>query len=208
MSGSMGRKKVSKVDADTSRLQKILSNPLYDAGLLAVILLNCVAMCMVDPTVDDDQQEPWIVNINWFFNIVYVIDVALMLLAFGPNHYFMDRWHYLDAVVSTVSLIELMVPAVDAISLSLGFGTLPMNNNFSTFLSTLQIVRVLRPLKAITFLPSLLEFLEACTRSFGGVSLNFSFLLFSLSSISVITNYLVANSLKNRCIPEDFTTLT
>ena len=133
MSGSVGRKKVSTVDDDESYLQAILSNPLYDMGLLAVIILNCVAMCMVDPTVDDDEQDSWIVSINWFFNVVYVTDVALMLIGFGPNHYFMDKWHYLDAVVSTVSLIELVVPVLDAVSMSLGFGTIPTNENINTF---------------------------------------------------------------------------
>ena len=66
----LGRKKVNKVDAsEETYLQYLLSHPMYDAFILAVILLNCVALCISDPKVGDDEQLPWLQDLNWFFNV-------------------------------------------------------------------------------------------------------------------------------------------
>lgn len=66
----LGRKKVAKRDAsDETYLQYLLSHPMYDAFILAVILLNCVALCISDPKVPDDEQLYWLQDLNWFFNV-------------------------------------------------------------------------------------------------------------------------------------------
>jgi hypothetical protein len=66
----LGRKKVNKnSDEEETLLQKLLSNPVYDMFMLSVILLNCVAMCVADPTLNDDEQEEWIQSLGWFFNV-------------------------------------------------------------------------------------------------------------------------------------------
>ena len=127
------------------------------------------------------------------------------MYAFGINYYFIDKWHYLDATVSAVSLLEMLLPIIDAVLIGVGFSALPESSGLDTFMSTLVIVRVLRPLKVFTMIPSLLEFLEACTRSVMSVIINFSFLLFAISALSVITNYMVSDSLAYRCYPDDLT---
>ena len=127
-----------------------------------------------------------------------------MLFAFGPNFYFIDKWHYLDITVSTVSLLEIAIVAINQVAIALVGQTLPDNETFDTVMNTLKIIRVLRPLKAITMLPTLLEFLEGCARSFSDVFINFTFLLFSVSSLSIIIQYLIGDSLSYRCYPDDF----
>ena len=102
-----------------------------------------------------------------------------MLFAFGPNYYFMDKWHYLDVTVSAVSLLEIAIALFNEVVFALAGLRLPENETLNTVMNTLKIVRVLRPLKAINMLPSLLEFLEACARSLMSVLVNFSFLLFN-----------------------------
>ena len=109
-----------------------------------------------------------------------------MLFAFGPNFYFIDKWHYLDITVSTVSLLEIAIVAINQVAIALVGQTLPDSETLDTVMNTLKIIRVLRPLKAITMLPSLLEFLEGCARSFSDVFINFTFLLFSVSSLTFL----------------------
>ena len=66
----LGRKKVNKVDAgEENCLQWFLSHAVYDMFILSVILLNCVALCVEDPKVADDDQLEWLIALKWFFNV-------------------------------------------------------------------------------------------------------------------------------------------
>ncbi len=66
----LGRKKVNKVDAgEKTYLQWFLSHAVYDMFILSVILLNCVALCVEDPKVPDEDQLDWLIALKWFFNV-------------------------------------------------------------------------------------------------------------------------------------------
>ena len=191
-----------KTNKELTFLQVLTNSSLYESVNLSIIMLNCWALAMVNPLVDDDSQAPYLFFLNWFFNIVYVGDVILRMVAWGLQIYFLDSWHYLDFLVGMVSVIEILLAVFSAIGMFLGLGKLPTSSNLNSMLNIMQILRVLRPLKALSFMTSLMAYLEACFKSIRACIINLGFVVFALASISVLTNYLIGDSLRQRCVPD------
>ena len=83
-----GRRKAGVNEEEQNELQKFLSYPGYDGFILSVILLNCVALCLTNPRKEDDEQDYYLIAMSFVFDVIYVVDVSVMLFAFGPNTYF------------------------------------------------------------------------------------------------------------------------
>lgn len=65
----------------------------------------------------------------------------------------------------------------------------------------LRTFRVLRPLKAITFMPGLAVFVEAIIVSSGITMLNFMLLLLVMCALATLSYSFVGTALNQRCVP-------
>lgn len=117
----MGR----ELGADATPIQKLAVDPKLDRFLLVIILLNCLFMAMTNPTLGDDQQPLIIKVTTWLFNIIYVVETSVQLAAWGLVRYLVDPWHWLDFIVSSVSLIDIAIPIISAIGVFFNIGAIP-----------------------------------------------------------------------------------
>ena len=186
-------------------LQKFMQSRLFDGFMMAVIMLNCIVMAMTNPRFDDAHQAQWIISLNWFFNIIYVLEVSVNIFAFGVMQYLMDPWHYIDVVVSAVSAIDIAVVVLSAISVFFGGPSLEFTGDGAENLKLLRVVRVLRPLKAISFIPSLLVFIESILQSGLQIGANMLLLLMIQFVFAAVGCAWIGDALSYRCQPIDVT---
>ena len=133
----MRRKAVE--DDKATGLQKLMQSRALDSFLMAVIILNCITMAISDPKKADDQQDAWIIGINWFFDVIYCSEVILKIVAFGAMRYLMDPWHYIDVVVSSVSAIDIIVVIASVVSQFFGGPVVTFSSSDSSNLKLLIV---------------------------------------------------------------------
>uniref|UniRef100_A0A7R9YEG0 Uncharacterized protein n=1 Tax=Pinguiococcus pyrenoidosus TaxID=172671 RepID=A0A7R9YEG0_9STRA len=142
-------------------LLNIVKHPLFDAFILLCIIANSVFMGLADfrcvdrdtgtidtePTNVPGTDEPLFARdcrgnsvernelflaLEAPFNILFMVELAMRMLALGPVAYFRDRWNWIDFVVTVFGAISLFATdefaAVDAI----------------------RVVRALRPLRSLS----------------------------------------------------------
>ena len=204
MADSAAAVKPAAEDKSTS-LQKFVKSKPFEGFIFAVIILNCITMAITDPKKDDAQQATWIVGINSFFNVVYIGEVVLGLIASGVVKYFLDPWHYIDFIVSAVSAIDIAVALLQAIFAFFGGPAISLDSNSLKELRILRIARVLRPLKAITFIPSLMIFIESVVQSGLEILSNMFMLIFLQFVFAAVGCAWIGNALDFRCVPTDYT---
>jgi len=143
---------------------------------------------------------------TWIINIIFIIECVLRITAYSFITYIMDPWRVIDFVVVLVSLIEVMIPIIDAISvLFRGPHIATGNANLLKVLRILRTLRVLRPLKAINFIPSLQVYIDAVFTCLRSVIIQFVLLLIVFVSLAFFTHSVIGESLLYRCVPTDFT---
>ena len=190
-------------EENATGLRWLLRSSVYETFTLLVIGINCIAITLYDPLVTEDKQAPYLGLLNWVFNLIYVGDMFTQLCVYGAKEYLSNQWHYLDLLVGSVSLLEMSLVFIGAIGLALGIGKLNLGASFDKALNILQILRVLRPLKAFNFLPSLMAYLYACAKSFKDLLVIILFLGFALATLSIFCSYSLGNMLQFRCVPSD-----
>jgi len=199
------REGLEPANEEQSVFQKIVTSRYYDPFMMSVVVTNCVFLAITDPKLSDDEQPQYVQMLSWAFNIAYVLDVALQLQAFGLVRYLLDPWHYLDGIVSAVSAIEIILPIVSLVMKFFGQGTLQLSDTAKSGLNTIRIIRALRPLKAVSFVPSLVAYVEAIFASAETVVMTMGILLIFLTGFGIFTNTVVGDALSYRCYPTNFT---
>ena len=191
-------------DKSTS-LQKFVKSKPYEMFMFSVIILNCVTMAISDPKKDDSLQASWIVSINTFFNIAYILDVVLGVTAFGFVRYMLDPWHYIDFIVSAVSAIDIVVAILQLILAFFGGPSIQFSGDSASDVRVLRIFRVLRPLKAVSFIPSLMIFIESVLQSAAEIGANMLMLVLIQFVFAAVGCAWIGNALAYRCLPTDYT---
>ena len=107
----------------------------FEGAIVMWIVISCVAMTFESCTLDPSSELAInLEKINLLATAVFTVELVLKVLAFGllftPNAYLKSGWHQLDATIVAASLLSLL--AED-------------DGN----LSTLRLLRVLRPLRLI-----------------------------------------------------------
>lgn len=193
------------VDLNASSLQLFMRSRVVDVTLMAIIVLNCVIMAISDPKKDDADQAAYVIGLSWFFNVIYCLEVILNLVAFGLVRYLMDPWHYIDVVVSAVSAIDIIVALISVISVAFGGPPITFSGGAASNLKLLRVVRVLRPLKAISFIPSLMVFIESMLQSGPQIASNMLLLIGIQLVFAAVGCAWIGDALSYRCIPQDYT---
>ena len=201
--------------------QKFIDSKPLDYFILSVIIINCGFMAGADPKVDTEPPYAYYGNqililifhfINtyilgtWVINIIFILECFLRILAYGFVTYIMDPWRVLDFIVVAVSLFEVIIPIIDAVSqLFNGPAIVAGNENIFRVLRILRTLRVLRPLKAISFIPSLQVYLEAVFMCFKSVIMQTIVVATIYISLSFFSHAVIGDKLLYRCVPTDFT---
>lgn len=138
----LGRKKVNKVDAgEENCLQWFLSHAVYDMFILLVILLNCVALCVEDPKVADDDQLEWLIALKWFFNV----GISRPFSRFRPPVGM--RILPLARVLRSDVLLDLLFDSIDTNSSSLSPSS--PSSSFSSPFSTYSLFPLIVPIDCL-----------------------------------------------------------
>ena len=101
----------------------------------ALVLINMGLMCMPYEGMSDDYSagiESAASVISWIF----IVEMALKLLAMGCEAYWSDNWNVLDGTIVSLSIFEMIMTA-----LASGSGVK------LSFLRMLRMLRVLRMLR-------------------------------------------------------------
>mmetsp|Transcript_29320 Transcript_29320/g.38551 ORF Transcript_29320/g.38551 Transcript_29320/m.38551 type:complete len:2569 (+) Transcript_29320:180-7886(+) len=122
---------------------KIVSNPWFDRFIISAILANCFFLANDDPTETTSSFADEIAEV--VFTFVFFMEMVLKLIALSPSGYFEDKWNWIDFVVVLESISSVIIYVVGFIP---GVAISSSESN----LSGLRTVRVLRPLKAISFI--------------------------------------------------------
>lgn len=95
-------------------LRKCFTSHAYELVIGSVILLNAV---MIGVEIDYNQllsKLSW-KAVNWSFAIIYLIEMALKLTAFG-RYFFESHWNIFDLLVTAVTLLGDLIPLLVGVS--------------------------------------------------------------------------------------------
>eukprot|EP01065_Artemidia_motanka_P036316 TRINITY_DN4422_c0_g2_i1.p1 TRINITY_DN4422_c0_g2~~TRINITY_DN4422_c0_g2_i1.p1 ORF type:complete len:2025 (+),score=759.03 TRINITY_DN4422_c0_g2_i1:77-6151(+) len=161
----------------------------FDRATLALILLNCTALALQDPTGKDDERNRWIENAEHFFSLSFAIEMGIRIAALGlwrPSFAYMrDPWNVFDAVIVITGLATSVA--------SLVFGSR------GAAVGSLRAFRLLRPLRAVGHLAEVrfivASLLHSLPRLADVLLLYFFFILLA----GIIAVQLWKGSLSTRC---------
>jgi voltage-gated sodium channel len=113
------------------RLKAWLETPLVQRSLIALILVNAVILGLETSTTVMAGWGPWLIAADKAILAVFVVEIALRLMAHRLS-FFRDPWSVFDFAVVAIALIPASGP-----------------------LAVLRALRVLRVLRLITLVPSM-----------------------------------------------------
>jgi voltage-gated sodium channel len=113
------------------RLEAWLETPLVQRSLIALILVNAVILGLGTSSTVMASWGPWLIGADRTILAVFVVEIALRLVAYRLA-FFRDPWSVFDFAVVAIALIPASGP-----------------------LAVLRALRVLRVLRLITLVPSM-----------------------------------------------------
>ena len=121
------------------QLSDVVSASWFGNISISLVLLNLVLMCLPYygmPKEDEERLESYATAISWAF----IVEMGLKLTAYGCAAYWNDSWNFLDGVIVSLSIFEMIMTA-----LASGTG---IKLSFLRILRMLRVARVLRLMKA------------------------------------------------------------
>ncbi|XP_047738439.1 voltage-dependent calcium channel type A subunit alpha-1 [Hyalella azteca] len=144
--------------SDTNIFRKytkfIIEWPPFEYAVLLTIIANCIVLALEEhlPLSDKTVLAQELEKTEPYFLFIFCIESSLKILALGfvlhPNSYLRNIWNIMDFVVVVT-----------------GFVTLSMQEDLGVDLRTLRAIRVLRPLKLVSGIPSLQVVLKSIIKA-------------------------------------------
>lgn len=178
-------------------LQRLMISSEFDAFIIVVIVINCIFMASDSPVLE--QQARYSVGANYCFNVIFILELSLQILAFGIFPYFADYWHWLDTVVVATSILDIIVAILAAIKTTTGGVNIDVK--VLRVLRVLRFLKVLRPLKALRFFKGVLVFIESLSLSSSILCITTFMFLLAMVAIAFITSGTIGEAMMYRCIP-------
>ena len=91
-------------------LKAFIRTALFDNLMTLSVLVNTIGMAMESYDMDQKLSDDLFV-LNQLFTWIFIVEMGLKLLAFGPKKYASERMNLLDGAVVTLSIIELIMEA-------------------------------------------------------------------------------------------------
>lgn len=128
------------------RLAQFVDSSAVQNIVLAVIIVNAVVIALATTADEGTTSYSVLHALDSIALVVFVIELVLKLVAYGPKRFFTDGWTVFDFIVVAIALVPSAGP-----------------------LSVLRALRVLRILRVVKFLPQVRMVVEALLRSFPGI---------------------------------------
>ncbi|MBH0117257.1 ion transporter [Salinibacterium sp. NG253] len=128
------------------RLAQFVDSALVQNFVLAVIVINAVIIALMTAAEQGTATYDVLHALDSIALVVFVVELVLKLVAYGPKRFFTDGWSVFDFIVVGIALVPSAGP-----------------------LSVLRALRVLRILRVIKFMPQVRMVVEALIRSFPGI---------------------------------------
>ncbi|QYH34594.1 ion transporter [Salinibacterium sp. M195] len=128
------------------RLAQLVDSSPVQNVVLAVIIVNAVVIALATTALEGTTTYSVLHALDSIALVVFVIELVLKLVAYGPKRFFTDGWTVFDFIVVAIALVPSAGP-----------------------LSVLRALRVLRILRVVKFLPQVRMVVEALLRSFPGI---------------------------------------
>ncbi|KAM5227412.1 voltage-dependent T-type calcium channel subunit alpha-1H isoform 2-T2 [Ctenodactylus gundi] len=149
-----------------------------DLFITFIIGLNVITMSMEHYNQPKSLDEA-LKYCNYVFTIVFVVEAALKLVAFGLRRFFKDRWNQLDLAIVLLSIMGI---ALEEIEMN---AALPINPTIIRIMRVLRIARVLKLLKMATGMRALLDTVVQALPQVGNLGLLFMLLFFIYAALGV-----------------------
>ena len=94
------------------KLHDIVTHRYFELIVASIIGLNILAMSLEhwsQPKIIDDI----LMYSNWFFTLVFVIEMSLKIFALGFGGYLADKWNQLDMVIVFLSVIGIALEVLN-----------------------------------------------------------------------------------------------
>jgi len=128
-------------------LNRFVDSAPFQNTVLAVIVLNAITIGL-ETAVDHDSSLYGVLHlIDTVAVAIFVVEITLKLVAYGPRRFFSNGWNVFDLLVTAIALIPASGP-----------------------LSVLRALRVLRVLRVIRFLPQVRRVVDALLHSLPGIA--------------------------------------
>ncbi|XP_056309768.1 voltage-dependent T-type calcium channel subunit alpha-1H [Danio aesculapii] len=149
-----------------------------DIFITIIIAINVLTMSM------EHYRQPKYLDeglkyCNYFFTLVFVIEAALKLVAFGFRRFFKERWNQLDLAIVLLSIMGITLEEIDLNA------SLPINPTIIRIMRVLRIARVLKLLKMATGMRALLDTVVQALPQVGNLGLLFMLLFFIYAALGV-----------------------
>ncbi|CAM9843940.1 unnamed protein product [Ectocarpus sp. 6 AP-2014] len=131
---------------------RLVSNPWFDRVIVLTIIVNCYFLALYDPTRASNEQDGYIIVGDYMFSSIFIAELLAKWLALSIPTYFKDKWNWVDFVVVLESAVSLVLKAFKSTS--------------SLDISALRGLRVLRPLRAITYIQQVKLLFETVISAF------------------------------------------
>ena len=85
-------------------MRRVVEHRAFEWTILFLIMASSLTLAFEDINLEKNPVRKQIVEIlNYFYVIVFAIEMFLKLLAFGVVTYFQSAWHWIDSLVVVVS---------------------------------------------------------------------------------------------------------
>lgn len=172
-----------------STCQRIVDHWTFDYIVLCVIMMSSVIM-VIEP-----NPKPGDVYgvIESALSVAYIVEMLVRMTAhcvyFSDNSYFSDGWNVIDFVISMLGAYYLTTPDTNG-------------------LVVVRLVRILRPLRSLAFLPGAELMLTSFLRSVPALRDLCLLLFFTTSIFAIVGNHLYMGKFSQRCFDEATGVLT
>ncbi|MGR3542482.1 MAG: ion transporter [Hasllibacter sp.] len=130
----------------SERLRRIVDSPRFQRFIIGVIVFNAIVLGFETSDAAMAAAGPLLVALDRVCLAIFVVEIAMKLIAHGPR-FFRSGWNWFDAAVVGVALI----PATEG-------------------LSVLRALRILRVLRLITAVPRLRRVVEGFLAAVPGMA--------------------------------------
>lgn len=185
------RKAVIRIALGIKQLsQMIVNNPIFEGFIIAVILLNVFILALDR---ESSTKNSSYTSLNYFFLFTYTVECILKIFAFGliifKHSYLRDWWNILDFTIVLTLWISI-------------YGT------SSVTLSSLRIIRILRPLRGLSSIEGMRILIQSLFMSIKPL-LNSLIILCAFASLfSIIGLQLWSGAFRYKCLNVDYGTFS
>ncbi|QDZ24407.1 ion transport protein [Chloropicon primus] len=192
---------------------KIVESPIFEAVIIAAIVLNCTFLALTEPTRGPNEGRNKLVNDSEIpFSVLFILEAFIKVMAMGlffePTKAFRSTaksqkkaklGKYFPASVEYVYMPTYLRDGWNVLDFIVVVGGIISLSGTKSSISSIRTIRVLRPLRTISALPGMRILVGTIIRSLpmmGNVLLlsAFLFIVFGISGVQLFKGIL-----RNRC---------